>query len=89
LDHDEPFYSPKQKPQPARQSKPGERLFEFSRASDGASLSCELRAHGEDAGFEVQFLLDGELLSGRGDFPSREMAILWADHQREQWLALS
>jgi hypothetical protein len=52
-------------------------------------LSCELRANGEGAGFEVQFLLDGELVSARGGFPSRDLAILWADHQREQWLAVS
>ena len=39
---DEPFYSPKAKPDPPRQPKPGELLFEFVRASDGAPMSCEL-----------------------------------------------
>ena len=44
---DEPFYARNQTPQPPRQRKPGELLFEFVRASDGVQMSCELRFHGE------------------------------------------
>jgi hypothetical protein len=32
---------------PAAKSKPGEVLFEFIRASDGAAMSYPLRFHGE------------------------------------------
>ena len=48
----DPFYSPNLKPQPARVARPGERLFEFLRASDRAPMSCELRFHGESYGWE-------------------------------------
>jgi hypothetical protein len=42
---DEPFFSPKWKPPTSRQPTPGEVLFEFVRATDGAAISCELRDH--------------------------------------------
>jgi hypothetical protein len=34
-------------PPPGRKPRPGEKLFEFVRASDRAPMSCELRFHGE------------------------------------------
>ena len=40
---------------PPRVPRPGERLFEFVRASDKAPMSCELRFHGESYGWEAQF----------------------------------
>jgi hypothetical protein len=41
---------------PARRSpRPGEFLFSFVRAMDGASMTCELRFHGESYGWEAQF----------------------------------
>jgi hypothetical protein len=70
------FNAPKR---PPRQSKPGELLFEFIRASDRAPMSCELRFHGESYGWEVQFFERGELRSGRGAFVTKALAILWAE----------
>ena len=40
------FYAPDNKAV-EREAQPGVVLFEFSRASDGAHLRCELRDHGE------------------------------------------
>jgi hypothetical protein len=53
---------------PARLSpgQPGELLFEFVRASDGAPIRCELRFHGESYGWEAQFLDRGELWYAHG-----------------------
>ena len=47
---DVPFYARNQPAPPARAPRPGELLFEFVRASDGAAMSCELRFHGESYG---------------------------------------
>ena len=58
---DDPFTTPG-RVMPARVPRPGELLFQFVRASDRASLSCELRFHGESFGWEAQFLERGELL---------------------------
>jgi len=52
---DDPFYNPTLKPLPARVARPGELLFEFVRASDRASVTCELRFNGESYGWEAQF----------------------------------
>ena len=43
MPNNEPRYSLTQKPTPPRQPKPGEQLFEFVRASDGAPIRVELR----------------------------------------------
>ena len=61
-----------------RQPKPGERLFEFIRASDRAPMSCELRFHGESYGWEIQFFERGEFLYGHGAVATRAGAMDWA-----------
>src|SRR5262245_55542428 len=48
-----------------RQPKPGERLFEFVRASDRAPMSCWLRFHGETYGWEAKFV--EQPVESRGD----------------------
>lgn len=78
---DEPFYSPHRTPPPPHQRRPGERLFEFVRSSDGAPMSCELSFRGESYGWEAQFFEQGELFGSRGGFPLRELAIRWAEQE--------
>jgi hypothetical protein len=68
---------------PERKPAPGELLFEFVRASDRASMSCELRFHGESFGWEAQLLARGELHVSRGAFPTRAAAVAWADGMRK------
>ena len=80
---DEPFYSPNAKPPPPRVARPGELLFEFIRASDGALMSCELRFQGESYGWEAQFLVRGELFTSHGAFVARAEAVRWADERTE------
>jgi len=83
MSDDAPFYSPN-RPSPApRQPKPGERLFDFVRASDRAPMSCELRFHGESYGWEVQFFERGEFFGGRGAFPTKRLAIQFAEEERK------
>jgi hypothetical protein len=84
---DEPFYSPKAKPAPARRGKAGEWLFEFRKGSD--HYVGELRYHGQ-FGVEAQLLLNGELYIARTfqdqpDFniTGRELAKAWAEQQRK------
>jgi hypothetical protein len=77
------FHAPHQRPSPARQPKPGERLFEFVRVSDRAPMSRELRFHGESYGWEAQFLERGELIYAHGGFVMRQLAVQWADQERK------
>ena len=42
-------------PPPRQQAKPGELLFEFVRASDGAPVSRDVRFHDDSYGWEPQF----------------------------------
>jgi hypothetical protein len=70
---------------PARLSpgQPGELLFAFVRASDGARLRCELRFHGESYGWEAQFLEGGGFsFYARGGFVTRALAVQWAEVER-------
>jgi hypothetical protein len=67
---------------PARR-EPGELLFEFVRASDGAPMSCELRVHGESYGWEAQFFERGELVYARGSFVTGALAVRWAELERD------
>ena len=69
---------------PARLSpgQPGELLFEFVRASDGAPMRVELRFNGESYGWEAQFLERGELLFSHGAFATKALAIQWAEQER-------
>jgi hypothetical protein len=85
---DEPFYAPNRKPDPPRQPKPGERLFEFLVGHD--RYLFELRDHGDVYGAECQILKNEELLISRRfdprldpSRPSREMAIAWATEERK------
>jgi hypothetical protein len=66
----------------ARAPTPGEPLFAFVRASDRASMTCELRFHGESFGWEAQFLERGQLLYAHGGFVTRAMAMQWAEAER-------
>ena len=79
-----PFYTPNQPPAPPRQPKPGELLFEFIRASNGRPVRCELRFHGESAGWEAQFF-DADLFSfyARGAFVTKALAVQWAEEERK------
>jgi hypothetical protein len=63
-------------------ARPGERLFEFLRASDRAPMSCELRFNGESYGWEAQFFERGELPYSRGGFVTRALAVQWAEKER-------
>jgi hypothetical protein len=83
MSDEKPFYAPDRGPQPPRQPKPGEKLFEFIRASDRAPMSCELRFHGESYGWEVQFFERGEFFGGSGAFLTKALAIQFAEQERK------
>src|SRR5262245_32511839 len=71
-------------PPPPRQPKPGELLFEVQRASDKRFVRVELRFHGESYGWEVQFIEDDCWhFCGRGAFPTRALAVQWAEVERD------
>jgi hypothetical protein len=78
---DDPFYALKKKPSPPPHNPaPGEKLFEFVR--NRALISCELLFHGEPYGWEAQFLERGNFLYSRGGFPTRAVAVAWAESER-------
>jgi hypothetical protein len=71
-------------PPPPRQPRPGEPLFEFIRASDHKRIVVELRFNGESYGWEAQLLEDGiDLFYSRGVFPTRALAMQWAEQERD------
>jgi hypothetical protein len=78
----EPFYSPKQTPKLPREPKPGELPFEFNRGE--YRYRVELRDHGQ-WGMDAQFFCDGHLHMSRM-FPTRDLAVLWATHERDEML---
>ena len=85
---DEPFYAPNRTPDPPRQPKPGEKLFEFYRERDHSRWLCELRDHGA-YGVEAQFFQNDEFFFGRRfdermdpTRPPRTLAITWAIEER-------
>jgi hypothetical protein len=78
---DGPFSSSKAQPAPAHKAKPGELLFTFFRASDGAAMSCILRP-GVEFGVEALILERGELLCSRR-FDTRALAVQWAEDERK------
>jgi hypothetical protein len=45
-------------------------------------MTCEPRFHGEPYGWEALFLEGGDLVSGRGGFVLRELAVRWAEQER-------
>ena len=65
---------------PPRQPRPGELLFEFVRASDGAPIRCELMFHGDAyvTAWEARFIDRGELWYSRSAFQTRALALQWA-----------
>jgi len=75
-------------PPPPRQPKPGEPLFEFVRATDRRWIVVELRFNGESYGWEAQLLEDGiDLFVAHGQFPTRALAVQWAEVERAHWSA--
>jgi hypothetical protein len=78
----EPFYAPGRNA-PKRHPKPGELLCEFTRGSDGAPMSIELRYHGDAGGWEAQILERGELFASHGAFGTRALAENWAELERK------
>jgi hypothetical protein len=86
---DQPFFAPNKKPDPPRQSQPGELLFEFHVEREHRFYRVELRDHGP-YGVEAQFLDPIELVIGRTfradmnpNRTPREMAIAWAIEERK------
>lgn len=63
-----------------RESTPGELLWRVH--VKDVTWSAELRTHSE-YGFEIQILRDGELVIGER-FGQRDLAVYWADRQRER-----
>jgi hypothetical protein len=80
---DEEWFTAHRLPARPRQPTCGELLFEFVRSSDHAPMSCELRFHDESYGWEVQFHERGELFASRGGFALRELAVRWAEIERQ------
>jgi hypothetical protein len=77
---DEPFYAPNRPPASPRQPKPGELLCEFQAKRTLKYWRVELRDCGE-WGVEAQFFEDGHF-SRSHRFPTRELAIAWAEAER-------
>jgi hypothetical protein len=59
----------------------GERLWRLRKQQ--RAVDAVLRDHRGDAGIELQFLLEGELASGRL-YPTRELAVAAADDKRRE-----
>jgi hypothetical protein len=74
------------RPRSPRQPKPGELLFECVRPRDRTIIRCELRFHGESYGWEVQFFEGPDEFYARGAFVLRELAIRWAEEERDAML---
>jgi hypothetical protein len=88
LSDERPFYAPNGPPDPPRQPKPGELLFEFLVGHD--RILCELRDHDEPYGVEAQFFRNETFEIGRRfdrrmdpTRTPREMAIQWAEQERK------
>jgi hypothetical protein len=81
---DRPFTTPGFR-LPPRQPKPGELLFEFVRASDRASIRCELHFHGDHFGaaWEARFIDHGQFWFSRSAFQTKALAVQWAELERQ------
>jgi hypothetical protein len=66
---------------PPRQPKPGEFLFEFHVERTHTLWRVELRDHGAH-GVEAQFFDPVDVRLAH-TFPTRELAIAWAEHERK------
>jgi hypothetical protein len=64
-----------------RVANPGERLWRVRKQQ--RAIDAVLRHHGDGVGIELQFLLEGELVSGRL-YPTRELASAAADDKRRE-----
>jgi hypothetical protein len=71
--HYEPAAAPKRPPEPL-----------WSLWLAGVTWSCELRFHGESAGWEATILRNGELFTAHGAFVSKAAAVQWAEEQRRE-----
>ncbi len=76
-----PFYAPNRPSAPARQLRAGELLFEFHVDRTHTFYRCELRDRGK-YGVEAQ-LVDPVDLRIAHTFPTRELAIAWAEEERK------
>jgi hypothetical protein len=84
---DDLFYLPNRPPQPTRQPKSGERLFEFPRGHD--RILCEPYDLG-DYGLDVRFSMNEEFWYSRRFDPRldatrtpRELTLQWATEERK------
>jgi len=68
---------------PPAKSKAAEPLFDFTRASDGRPIACELMFRGESYGWEARFLDRGEIWYSHGAFSLKELAVAWAWQERK------
>lgn len=82
---DVPYWAPNQPPRPPREPRPGERIFDYVRAVDGATIVCELRDHGKPFFWEAQFFAGGEFWYGRSVFTTRALALQWAEAERKNF----
>jgi hypothetical protein len=66
--------------------RPAERLFEFTRASDGRQMVVDVQFHGESYGWEARILeAEGGWLShAHGRCQTRALAGQWAEVEREE-----
>jgi hypothetical protein len=78
---DDPFYTPNRPPAPPRQPKPGELLFEFHVERTLTFWRVELRDHGA-YDVEAQFFDPVDLRLGH-TFPTRALAVAWAEEERK------
>ncbi len=58
-------------------------MVEFVGGHNKRPMRCELRFHGETAGWEAQFLDDDGLFYSRSTFPTRALANAWAAAERQ------
>jgi hypothetical protein len=84
---DDLFYLPNRPPQPPRQAKAGDLLFEFLREHD--RILCELYDLG-DYGIDVRFSMNEDFWYSRRFDPQldssrapRELALQWATEERK------
>jgi len=69
---------------PPHKPRPAERMFEFTRASDGRRMVVDMLFHSDSYGWEARIVeADGGWLShSRGRFATRALAVQWAEQER-------
>jgi hypothetical protein len=78
---DDDWYSPNYRPPEARRNRPAGPVWSLWVA--GVTGSCELRFHGESAGWAAQVFRNGALFATHGAFALKGDAIRWAEEQRK------